>query len=391
MTAFSRSLRALQADRSIGSGIAMAIAVALLGAWGTWCVRTRVTLYEVSGRARLEVDRAIHTVQSPAAGRVSRVSLTGGRMVHAGEPLIELETTSQRLQLAEEQTRLAALAPEIAGLRAQIDAEQKARTEEQQAARIYIEEARAQEQQAAAPAQFYAVEQERLQQLRAAGLIAEREYQRGRAAAIESRSAAERGQIAIRRIDQEQRTRDSERDTRIRKLEAGIAHLEGQIAASRAAAARLTNEIERRTIRAPIAGRIAEAAVLRAGAVLQEGERIAGILPGGRLLAVAHFAPAAALGRIAPGQRAKIRLDGFPWAQWGAVPAVVERVAGELRDGAVRVDLAIDPSQATRVPLQHGLPGSVEVEVERTTPAHLVLRISGKLLAAPRSAYSPER
>jgi membrane fusion protein (multidrug efflux system) len=391
MTPFTRSLRALQADRFIGSGIAMAIAVALLAVWGAWAARARVTLYEVTERARLEVDRAIHPVQSPAAGRVSRTSLTTGRIVQAGEPLVELETTAQRLQLAEEQTRLPALISEIAGLRAQIDAEQKARAEEQQAARIQLEEAGSRERQAAAPAQFHAAEVQRLQQLRAEGLIAERDYQRGQAAAVESQSAAERERIALRRIEQEQRTRDSERDTRIRQLEAGITHLEGQIAGSRAAIARLENEIERRAIRAPIAGRIAEAAVVRAGAVLQEGEMIAGILPESRLHAVAQFPPAAALGRIAPGQPAKIRLEGFPWAQWGAVPAVVHRVAGEVRDGTVRVDLAIDASEAIRVPLQHGLPGSVEIEVERTTPARLLFRLSGRLLAAPRSAYSLER
>ena len=391
MTAFTRSLRALQADRFIRSGIAMAIAVALLVAWGAWGARGRVTLYEVTDRARLEVDRAIHPVQSPAAGRVSRASLIAGKMVQAGEPLVELETTAQRLQLVEKQTRLSALIPEIAGLRAQIDAEQKSRAEEQQTARIQMDEARARERQAAAPAQFNAAEEQRLKELRAEGLIAERDYQRGHAAAEQSRSAAERDRIAVRRVEQEQRTRDSEREIRIRKLEAGITHLEGEVSASRAAIARLENEIERRAIRAPIAGRIAEAAVLRAGAVLQEGEKIAGILPEGRLLAVAQFPPAAALGRIASGQPAKIRLEGFPWAQWGAVPAVVQRVAGEVRDGAVRVDLTIDPSRAIRVPLQHGQPGSVEVEVERTTPARLLLRISGKLLAAPRSSYSLER
>jgi multidrug resistance efflux pump len=391
MTAFARSLRALQADRSVGSGIVMALAVALLAVWGAWAAQGRVMVYEVTDRARLEVDRAIHPVQSPAAGRVSRALLTTGRMVQAGDPLVELETTIQRLQLGEEETRLPALLSEINGLRAQIDAEQNARVEERMATRIQLEEARAQERLAAAPAQFHAAEKQRLAQLRAGGLIAERDYQRGYAAAVESRSAAERDLFAVQRIEQEQRTRDSERETRIRKLEAGITQLEGQIAASKAAVARFENEIERRAIRAPIAGRIAEAAVLRTGAVLQEGEKIAGILPEGQLLAVAQFPPAAALGRIAPGQPAKIRFDGFPWAQWGAVSAVVQRVAGEVRDGAVRVDLAIDRSQASRVPLQHGLPGSVEIEVERTTPARLLLRISGTLLTAPRSAYSLER
>jgi membrane fusion protein (multidrug efflux system) len=41
------------------------------------------------------------------------------------------------------------------------------------------------------------------------------------------------------------------------------------------------------------------------------------------------------------------------------------------------------------VPLQHGLPGSVEVEVERASPAALTLRTAGQLLTAPRSAFIP--
>jgi membrane fusion protein (multidrug efflux system) len=79
-----------------------------------------------------------------------------------------------------------------------------------------------------------------------------------------------------------------------------------------------------------------------------------------------------------------MRLDGFPWAQYGSIPATVSRVAGEVRDGQVRVELGITPTAAFRVPLQHGLPGSVEIEVERLTPAALLLRTAGRLLAAPQ-------
>ena len=36
--------------------------------------------------------------------------------------------------------------------------------------------------------------------------------------------------------------------------------------------------------------------------------------------------PEAALGRVRPGQSARMRLSGFPWTQWGTVPATVTRV-----------------------------------------------------------------
>lgn len=56
---------------------------------------------------------------------------------------------------------------------------------------------------------------------------------------------------------------------------------------------------------------------------------------------VAHFAPGEALGRIREGQRARIRLDPLPWTEYGAVPAVVTRVAGEPRNDVIRVEMQI--------------------------------------------------
>lgn len=73
--------------------------------------------------------------------------------------------------------------------------------------------------------------------------------------------------------------------------------------------------------------------------------------------------------------------------QYGPVPATVARVASEVRDGRVRVEMTVDPSRNPRVPLQHGLPGSVEVLVERVTPAALILRTAGRMMASSRSGY----
>jgi membrane fusion protein (multidrug efflux system) len=49
------------------------------------------------------------------------------------------------------------------------------------------------------------------------------------------------------------------------------------------------------------------------------------------------------------------------------------------------VELALDSRSDSRIPLQHGLPGSVEVEIETLSPANLVLRTAGSLLAGPES------
>ena len=80
------------------------------------------------------------------------------------------------------------------------------------------------------------------------------------------------------------------------------------------------------------------------------------------------------------GQSARIRLDGFPWTQFGSLTATVTQVAGEVRDGRVRVELVVHPTSDSRIPMEHGLPGTVEVEIERVSPATLVLRAAGKLV-----------
>jgi len=383
-TAFSRTLRLLDADRGRLSLAGLLGGIALLGGWTAWALLARVTLYEVTPAARLEVDRAIYPIQAPLLGRVSATTLAVGRAVQAGEVLVELDTSAERLQVSEERTRLAAIAPQIEALRGQIASEEKATTEEKQASQVAVEEARANARQAEAPATYNAAEIERLRQLHEGGLIPERDYQRGRADAQQTRATAEREQIAVRRIEQEQRTREADRGSRVRAFQTEITKLDGEASARRATVQRLENEIERRAIRAPIAGRLGEAATLRVGAVLHEGDQVAAIVPDGRILAVAQFPPQSALGRIAPGQQAKMRLDGFPWTEYGTVSAVVTRVASEVRDGTVRVELAIDSSQPTRIPLQHGLPGSIEVTVERIAPAALVLRTAGRMLSAPR-------
>jgi membrane fusion protein (multidrug efflux system) len=137
-------------------------------------------------------------------------------------------------------------------------------------------------------------------------------------------------------------------------------------------------------VRAPIDGTVGESAILRTGAVVQGGERLGSIIPSGSLIVAAQFPADAAFGRIRPGQSATLRLDGFPWTEFGAVSATVARVAQEVRDGNVRIELAIDPQSTFRGTLEHGMPGLLEVAVERLTPLALVLRTAGQALTARR-------
>ena len=79
-----------------------------------------------------------------------------------------------------------------------------------------------------------------------------------------------------------------------------------------------------------------------------------------------------------------MKLDGFPWTQYGTLPIRVHRVGTEPRSGVVRVELSIPESARFPVPVEHGLPGAVEIEVDRLSPFALVLRAAGRRLSSAR-------
>jgi multidrug resistance efflux pump len=384
---FSRTMRSLDADSFRRSNIAMLVAALLLGTWMTWFFLARVERYEVTDLARLEVDRAIYLIQAPVAGRVVASRLVLDQEVQAGDVLVEIETDPQRLELEEERARLTTLPPQITALRNEVAAVELALHQEQQATTVALEQARAQFRESEALARFAEQEAERLKQLHSQGLITERDFMQGMTEAERRRAAAENLKLTASRLEQEQKTRESDREARVERLRGEITRLEGQQTTTAATIQRLGYEIERRRIRAPVAGRLGEVVMLRAGAFVDEGDKLGAVVPSGKLRVVAEFLPPAAMGRIRPGQPGRLRLHGYPWTQYGSIRTTVTSVASEIRDGHVRVEMAANPEPGSAIPFQHGLPGTVEVQVERISPATLVLRAAGRLVAEPRSVF----
>ncbi len=382
---FFRSVRSLEADNSQRSYLGLALAACLLAAWILWFFLARVSVYAVTNKADLEVDRAAHPVESVVSGRVVATHLTIDQEVKAGDVLVELDSGAQQFQLSEEKTQVAGASPQIRSREEEIVSEGQALEQEQQSAKDALEEARAHYREAEAAAQFAQAEVERLRKMYNAGVVAELDLNRSVADAQQRRAAADSLKYAVERLEGEQRTRTNERRAHIEQLTSELNRLRGDQATAGVTLQRLEEEVDRRYIRAPIDGKLGEVAPLRVGAVVHEGDKLAAVIPSGKLRVVANFDPPAALGRIRPGQHARLRLEGFPWAQYGSVSATITNVAGEIRDGSIRVEMAIDPNSSSRIPLQHGLPGSVEVQIESVSPANLVLRTAGSLLAGPKS------
>ncbi len=383
---FLRSARALQGDGYGTTVLTVVLALVLLGAWAYWFVAASVVVYETSAQARLEVDSAAHPVDAPVGGQVVRSPPPVGSLVQAGDLLLELDAESERRQLAEEESRVAGLQGRLQALEQELAAEQAAAAEALGLAEAQAAAAQAGLQEQESLRRQADREWLRAQALLGQGILPETELNRLKATAEQRIAGEQRAAAALQAAQRSAAVEQRDRAARLSSLGSQRRDLEGALATARATIFRLRHNIELRQVRAPVAGRIAEAGRLPVGVVVQPGERVASVLPEGKLRVVASFVPAVAMGRVHAGQAATLRLDGFPWAQYGSVKAQVVSVAGELRDGLVRVEAALLNPGVAPIPLQHGLPGQLVVEVERVPPAVLALRAAGRLVSDPLPA-----
>jgi membrane fusion protein (multidrug efflux system) len=381
---FPKTLRALQRD-SLGTyGWLIGIGVVVLAAWGAWFVATEVAVVEASASARLEVVTASSPIGSEVTGRVVATNLVLGKKVAAGDVLVELDSEQLRLQLTELRARLTAIEPQLAAIGAELKSEEQALVSGGGAGRSATGAARQRLVDAEASLALARAELAPLEQLASKGAVAGVEVTRARTEVERRAAQVEAARLEANRLELDTSTTSSDRRIRADRLRREHARLTGDLESGRAQIGVLEHEIARRTLRAPVGGELASVTPLVVGGLVREGDIVGSVLPSSMLRIVALFAPANALGRVHVGQRAWMRLDGFAWTQYGALPAKVTAVGAETLDGKVRVELALLPEAPIGIPQQHGLPGTVEVEVEHVSPATLVVRAFGHYLGERR-------
>jgi multidrug resistance efflux pump len=345
-------------------------------AWAVWFCFARVPLFVTSERARMEAVGAVHFVDAPETVQLVRVHAALGQRVRAGQVLFELDVAPQRLTREEDAARVASATREAETLRRQIAAAEEALVETQRAAEAIRRAAQADRAEAASAAKLAEEERLRNEALFRSGLISASDIARARAESAAKRDRAQAVAFNADRTVLEQRAKEANVRADIESLRVELAKRQGEISGSRAALARSENEIVRRQLRAPVDGVVGELLPLTAGAMVKQGTRLASIVPDGALHIVAEFTPAAAAGRVHAGERARFRIHALGWTGGATLDARVTRVATEAIDGLVRVELEAIPN-GVRVPIEHGLPGIVDVETDRLSPLQFLLRTAG--------------
>ncbi len=390
-SSFSRTLRSLDERRPGRLGLAATLVV--LAAWGAWMHLGRIEIYASTTQARLEVVGLPHRVATREAGRIVTVRTELGREVTLGDALVVLDTSVEEQQLEEARVRVTGLDERAKALRRQIVALEEARASHLGANASAVARARVE----VAQAEAVAVRDERLGviagRLGAEQLLSGTDRLKAESDVVDSRLKVEQARAERLRQSAALRYDDRQEASRMTELAQRVVDLEADRRASLVQIETARAQIERRTVRAPAAGRLGNITALQVGDVLKAGDVIATVVPGEAIHVVAELPPAEAIGRVLPGQRARVRVAGFSWTQYGMLEAVVQQVASEPHDGTARVELelALTPGAANRIPIQHGLPSSVDIEVERVSPWTLLVRSAGSAVSPPAAPAPASR
>ncbi len=358
-------------------------ALAMLAGWTWWMVCAKVSVYASTTQARLEVNRMANRVAAQESGRIVTLRVQLGRAVTEGEVLLELDATVEQQRLEEGIAHLASLEPRMDALRRQIAAETEVRASRAhlnalatQRGAVTLEQAQA----AATHEEELGAISDRLSENE---LLSRADKVKADSEVVDSRLKVKGAELEVVQLGATRQYDDKAALARIAELERQLADLGGEEQATRAAVETGRAQLERRKVCAPAAGKLGNIAPLQIGDVLKVGDVIATVIPSDDIHMVAEFAPSDAVGRVLPNQQAWVRLNGFSWTQFGMLEAVVTHVASEPRDGTVRVELLVSAGNARAIPIQHGLPGSVDVEVEQVSPWRMLVRSVGSVVGRP--------
>ena len=328
--------------RSTGqsSRVVLYVALGLTGASLLWLAVAPLD-QTVAVQGKLEPNSRVKSIQTPVAGTVETVMVKDGDMVNEGETLLQfdLREASTRLKSAEkvrskllDENRIFAIALGDAGaadglslnqaaqLRSQARELSSRREEARQALRTAEVRLKGQRQSLVTASEISS----RYESLAVLGAVSVVQRLQMQAKVDELSSEVSQSESEVRRLKQKLITSEAGPSANYRgKIEQNlrqIADLDRQI---REAELQLQNGV----LKSPVRGTVFDLGV-RSGSVAKAAEPLLKVVPDEALSARVYL-PSSAIGFIQPGQKADISLDTFPSADYGRLPATVERVGSD--------------------------------------------------------------
>ena len=378
---FSRTLQAIQADRLVWRFAGLSFLFVLPVALG-WLRYAEITVYEVSSSAHLE--SLPQTVAAEVEGKVVEQALQIGLEVVKGQVLVRLDDQHILNLMAESRNRIDAAEMHIKALQNEIEGKEASLKSLAIARELGIKVANEELTSAGFAAEVAQLNLARAESLAKTSAIAQEEREAKRASARTAESNVKKAELNVKLAELDYTAKEHLQNAELLTIRTELVKAEGELANARIQLATRNDELQQRTIVSNVAGRVEEVVPFRIGNVVKPAEKLATIVPQETPRVVA-FLPVIAVGRVETKQTARLRMDGYPWTQYGTVAAEVSAVGNEPADGLIRVELVIT-DKSTPIPLKHGQTASVEIAVERASPAMLILRAAGEFLTTQRTA-----
>ncbi len=378
---FSRTLQALQADRPIRRFLGLSFLFVVPIGLG-WFLFADITVFEVSSSARLE--SLPQTVAAEVEGKVVDRALQIGLEVGKGQVLVRLDDQHIVNLIAETINQIDAAEMHIKALESEIAGKESSLTSLPITRELAIKGANEVLEIASIEARLAQQDLARMETLVKSRAVSEEEVDARRASAETLQGKVRSAELNVALVEQDYTSREFTLKSELLTIGTDLVKAKGVWANAKKQLQTRNDELKQRTIVSNVAGRVEEVVPLRIGNVVKPAEKLATVVPQETPRVVA-FLPVVAVGRVVAGQTARLRMDGFPWTQYGTVAAIVTAVGNEPADGLIRVELDITDTSA-RIPLKHGQTTTVEIAVDQASPAELILRAAGKFLTTQPAA-----
>lgn len=187
-------------------------------------------------------------------------------------------------------------------------------------------------------------------------LKANREHEQAQATLISQQAEAHRQQL--------------EAAQRIQQLDMDITQLQAKIAEGNTALMTAKKQLQRKYLTAPIAGTVSTLNLKNQGEVIQPGQTVAEIAPDGMPLIVSAVLPNREAGFVKPGMPVKVKLDAYPYQDYGVISGHVITVSADAKAdqqlGEVyKVTIKLDRDYITKnqqvIPFKAGLAVNADI------------------------------
>ena len=298
---------------TLGALVALALLFAVLG---------RVEIND-HGRGVLRPVGGVRILIAPSAGTVADLRVQRGDFLKAGQPVARLESPELQGSLLEAQRQVDLLRSDYRSVAEQQDALYARQTADHEH-RLASLQADLASFEHSLETRLH--EREANQRLHALGIVAELEVEKSEDAYEEAQRQLRAGQLALQQEHQAWASIEAERQQQLYTRKSDLSSAETRRQA-------LDYNLRQNLLTAPVDGFV-DGLVIRAGDRVQPGQAIGRLVPADSPLQAISFLPEKDRPYVKEGDRVKVELNGYPYAEYGTLTGHVSRIGEDLASSA---------------------------------------------------------